>query len=705
MKKSGMSSTSVHGQWHGHKYYFGLHYDFHAGPTDTDIGARLKADELEAMLKLAAPDFVQTDCKGHPGMTSWFSKVPTATVSPGVVKDAMTRWRAATRKLGLPLHCHYSGVWDQAAGTRHPDWCVVTADDKPAGAPFGQNAGAPTNEKMCPRGPYLDELMIPQMLELIDRYGVDGFWVDGDLWAAEPCYCAKCRAAWTAETGLAEPPVREDDPEWPRWWRFTRDSFYAFVTRYCDAVHRHKPGVLVCSNWLQTFKNPGAPVVPTDWISGDNAHVWGLDDSRREARFLSTRGKPWDIILWNFYSSHGGKPDSPWLVKPAQMLMQEAAVILSFGGNVQVYETPHGVRDGRLIEWRMRRLREVSRFVKARRKVCQGTETIPQIAVLHSEHQLYENVRGKNLLWCVDTAAAQGAVFSLLENSYGVDVLDEWALLPRLAGFPLIVAPEQGRMSEEMVTALKRYVHDGGNLLLTGSEVFDRFGAEFLGARSVEVQTEKTLAVSAADGEVPLYSAKWRLVEPTTGKGFGLLGRGCLLEDRLLPHPAAVINRVGKGRVAYFGAALFRDFCHNRYPMARELAGALVEALLPNPEIRVQAPACMDVALRRRGNALMIHLVNRSSGLPNQPNNGAVDEIPPVGPVTVRLRLPRKPDSVSLAPDGGRLTSRVKSVRGGVRLEITVSAVQIHAAVVIRQGKQAGSAGSNRSLNSRGSQS
>lgn len=67
--------------------------------------------------------------------------------------------------------------------------------------------------------------------------------------------------------------------------------------------------------------------------------------------------------------------------------MQEAAVLLAFGGNVQVYEHPP-MRDGRLIEWRQRRLREVGGFVKARREVCQHSETIPQIAVLHSEHHL-----------------------------------------------------------------------------------------------------------------------------------------------------------------------------------------------------------------------------------------------------------------------------------------------------------------------------
>ncbi len=634
------------GQWHGDEYYFGLHYDLHAGEKDTALGTYCGADELVPMLEMMAPDFVQTDCKGHPGYTSWFSQVENGSVPPGLTHDALMQWRQATRTLGLPLHCHYSGIWDKAAGTKHPEWCVVTADGEVAGAPFGQNAGAPTGEKMCPRSDYLDELMIPQLHELIDRYEVNGFWIDGDLWAVEPCYCPKCRAAWTEQTGLAEPPLKEDEPEWPRWWRFTRDSFHTFVTRYCDAVHAHKPGVLVCSNWLQTFKTPGAPSVPTDWISGDNAWVWGLDGSRCEARFLSTRGKPWDIMLWHHYYSHGhGRLDSPGTIKPPQMLMQEAAALLSFGGNVQIYEHPP-VRDGRLIPWRQKRLAKVSAFVKARRKVCQNTETVPQIAVLHSEAHLFSDVRGKNLMWDVDTAPVQGAVFSLLECSYGVDILDEWALLPRLAEFPVVVAPEQDRMSEAMVAALKAYVENGGNLLLTGSGAYDRFGEAFLGFRASEVQEDKSYAIPAADGEVVLYSKHWRLGNPTTAESLGAIGQGCLLPDRLLPHPAAVVNGVGRGSVLYMPANLFRDFVHNRYPLTRRFIGALAERLLPAPGIRVQAPACVDVTLRRRGTTTFIHLLNRASGIPNLPNNGAIDEIPAVGPVRVTIRMSQQPAGV-----------------------------------------------------------
>ncbi len=673
-----MTTTRPLGRWHGKRRYFGLHYDLHAGEKDTELGARCGEADLGPMLELMGPDFVQTDCKGHPGYTSWFSQVPEASVSPGVVKDALLQWRAATRRLGLPLHCHYSGIWDIAAGKRHPDWSVVTA--------AGQPAGAPTPEKMCPRSPYLERLMIPQMLELIDRYGVDGFWVDGDLWAVEPCYCERCRAAFTARTGLAQPPTEPTDPAWPVWWNFTRESFEEYVTRYCDAVHAHKPGVLVCSNWLQTFKNPGEPKVPTDWISGDNAWVWGLDGSRCEARFLATRGKPWDIMLWAFYCSHGmGAAESPWVAKPVEMLEQEAAVLLAFGGNVQVYENPGGLRNGQLIPWRQRRWGEVGRFIRRRRQLCQGAGSVPQIAVLHSETHLRATPTGKNLMWNVDVEPVQGAVFSLLECHYGVDILDEWALQPRLDEFPVIVAPEQARMSEAMVEGLRAYVLHGGRLLVSGAASLERFGAEFLGVTPGQLDESRTYHVPAGDGTVPLFSKSWRRVETTTARGHGQIGLTPLADERLLPHPAFTVNRVGRGAVAYVPCSVFRDFGHNRYPLTRQFIGGVVKALAPRLDVSVEAPACIDVALRRKGKRRIVHLINRSSGIPNQPNNGAIDQIPNVGPVRVRMRLPRAPRGVRLAYESGKPEWSFTPRRDGGVLDVRLASVRIHAALVIEE--------------------
>lgn len=674
------------GLWHGARFVFGLHYDLHASGTDTELGRGCALPTLVHALREMAPDFVQTDCKGHPGYASWFSRTPTASVPPGLKHDALRQWRRATRQLGLPLHCHYSGIWDQAAGREHPDWCMRTADGAPNGAPFGQNAGAPVGERMCPLGPYLRQLMIPQMIELIDRYDVDGFWIDGDLWAVEPCYCPRCREAFTRRTGLAEPPVREDSPDWPIWWNFTRENFEAYVTAYCEAIHRHKPGVLVCSNWLQSFNHPGPPGVPTDWISGDGPWLYGMDACRCEARFISTRGKPWDVMLWNAVCTHPeSSPAAPRTAAPPQMLMQQAAAVLAFGGNVQLYEA-HAFRDGRLVPWRMRRLGEVGRFVKRRRALCRRTETFPQVAVLHSEHHLRSTVRSRNLMWGLDTAPVKGAVYALLETHAGVDVLDEWALLPQCSRFPVVVVPEQHGLSESMVDALVDYVRGGGRLLISGAELLARFGASFLGVTSESLCRDQTFFVPAGDGWSPLYSRIWHRLEIKGARGLALLAGSPFPDHGGTAPPAATINRVGKGAVAYIPADVFRDFEHNRHPMTRVFIGDVLRKLAGRQLVRVEAPTCVDVVWRQKRGRLIIHLINRASGLPGGLRNTIVDEIPPVGPITLHVPCPVVPASVQSVWRSDGLSWR----HAGRRLTIRLNQLHIHEAIRIAEATTQG---------------
>jgi hypothetical protein len=644
----------------------GLHYDLHAREDDTELGLRADPAELAAAIQLMGPDWVQTDCKGHPGYTSWFSTVEGASVPPKLAKDALAQWREATDSLKLPLHCHYSGIMDAAAARKHPEWAVTTGESDDEGV-------------ICPRSSYVDSLMIPQLLELIDRYHVNGFWVDGEVWAVRPCYCSRCLAAWHDETGMDVAPRDPAHIDWPKWMDFTRRGFEAYVTKYAQAVHKHKRGVLVCSNWLQTFRNPGAPTVPTDWISGDNTSVFGLDRSRCEARFLSTRGKHWDIMLWAFYSSVGhGRPESPPAFKPAQMLMQEAAVHVAFGGHVQMYEHPP-VRDGRLVPNRQKVLGRVVEFIKRRKEYCQGTETHPQIAVLHSEHHLYATVNGPNLLWNVDTAPVEGAVFALLENHFGVDVLDEWALRPRIGAFPMVVVPEQSRMSEDMVKDLLSYVGSGGRLLITGSGCYERLGPDVLGATSERVESETTYTARYADVDCPIYSRHWRLLAPTTAEVVDVVAKGCFFDDTTTSYPVAITQAYGDGTILYIPADIFRDFQRNRYPQTRELVGCFVNRLAGRMDVRVTAPPSIDVALRTRGNETIVHLLNRGSGIPQQPNNGAVDYIPTVGPISVTMRRESWPTDVSAVFEGATLTWDFV----GGELTINVSQVHIHEAVVI----------------------
>ena len=136
---------------------------------------------------------------------------------------------------------------------------------------------------------------------------------------------------------------------------------------------------------------------------------------------------------------------------------------------------------------------------------------------------------------------------------------------------------------------------------------------------------------------------------------------------------------MGKGRVAYVPADLFRDFERNRYPLTRSFVGELVAEVVGKLPIKVKAPTCIDVALRRKGEQTMIHLVNRLSGIPNQPQNGAIDEIPPAGPVQITVAGVKRPKSVSAPLEGADFEWTY--AKG--KLAVTVATVRIHEVVVI----------------------
>ncbi len=660
------------GRWYPKRPYFGLHYDLHANERDTALGTHCTPEELERSLRLMGPEWVQTDCKGHRGMTSWFSKVPNASVSPGVKKDALKGWREATRRMGVLLHCHYSGIWDQAAAEKHPEWAVVPNPK----ARKDDDAFHTAQGRMCPRGGYLEGLLVPQMVELVKRYGVDGFWVDGEIWAVQPCYCGRCRASFTERTGIKRAPTSPEDRDWVAWMGFQRESFYEYVTRYVTAVHDKCPEARICSNWLHTFKDPGEPLVPTDWISGDT--VYGLDPLRCEARFISTRGRPWDLMAWNFFRvGDWSDKTRPWTTKQPEMLLQEAATVLALGGNFQVYENPSPLRDGRLVDWRMKRLGEVGRWVKTRRSWCRDTEAVPQVAVLHSERH-FRSQPAKDLYFSCEAAAVEGAVFALLENQLSVDILDEWALLPRLAEFPLVVAPEQERMSAEMAAALGQYARQGGRLLVSGAESHGLQEPGFWGAEQTTVEEEKTYFVASREGSFAAWSKRWGGLCPRRAKALGRLGTTGLTDAELTEYPGAVINRVGKGQVVYVPWDLFRFYRETRYPAARGWVGELVQALQPDLGLWVQAPAVVDVILRRKGRRRLVHLINRSTGLSLEPPARAVEEIPPVGPVEIEMRVESPPRKVWLAGD----QAEFKWGWAKGRLWARVEEVEIHCAVI-----------------------
>ncbi|MEJ7902216.1 MAG: hypothetical protein WKF63_10235, partial [Thermomicrobiales bacterium] len=64
------ASSDTTERWHDDAF-FGIHYDLHAHAGDTELGRELTVEHLVERLERVRPDWIQCDCKGHEGFTSW----------------------------------------------------------------------------------------------------------------------------------------------------------------------------------------------------------------------------------------------------------------------------------------------------------------------------------------------------------------------------------------------------------------------------------------------------------------------------------------------------------------------------------------------------------------------------------------------------------------------------------------------------------
>ena len=87
--------------------FLGIHFDFHAGADCEQVGARTTAEMVKHVIDKVRPDYIQIDCKGHRGYSSYPTQVGNPV--PGFVGDPLRIWREVTRERGVALFMHYSG--------------------------------------------------------------------------------------------------------------------------------------------------------------------------------------------------------------------------------------------------------------------------------------------------------------------------------------------------------------------------------------------------------------------------------------------------------------------------------------------------------------------------------------------------------------------------------------------------------------------
>ncbi|MEN6427180.1 MAG: alpha-L-fucosidase [Phycisphaerales bacterium] len=632
--------------------FLGIHYDFHAGPDCNEIGKNTTRAMIENVIDQVHPDYIQTDCKGHPGLSSYPTNVGNR--APGFVGDPLRLWRQVTAERGVALYMHYSGVWDSQAIRLHPDWGVVNADGK-------------TSDTATSRfGPYADTLLIPQLRELAGGYGVDGVWVDGDCWASVPDYSEPALKAFREETGIQDVPRKPGDPHWFEFLQFHREAFRRYVRHYIAEVKKTNPEFQLCSNWAFTDHMPEPVSAPVDFLSGDYSPDDSVNSARLSGRYLTRQGVPWDLMAWSF--SRNKTPDGR-NQKTAVQLQREAAIVLALGGGFQAYFTQK--RDGSIREEGVPVMAEVAKFCRARQAICHRAIQVPQVALLFSTAAQY---RRSNGLFHRDLGRINGALQALLESQQSVEVLGEHHLAGRMAEYPLIVVPEWDFLEPQFKDELTAYVKGGGNLLLIGPRTAALFQAELDVTMAGDLGPAKDCRLAYDSQLTPISGQVQSAKLGPKCRAFGRIQMGG--EAGSSSQPAASIGEFGQGKIAAVYFTFGQGYVDARTDLARQFLNDLARELFPNPMVVVKGSHDVDVVVNRMGGKLAVNLVNTAGPHRTEP---VLDSIPPVGPLDVTIRLSDKPTKILLEPSGISLPFEYRD--GEIRL--TVPRVDIHEILVV----------------------
>ncbi|MCK9411191.1 MAG: hypothetical protein M0Q53_02745 [Prolixibacteraceae bacterium] len=141
---------------------------------------------------------------------------------------------------------------------------------------------------------------------------------------------------------------------------------------------------------------------------------------------------------------------------------------------------------------------------------------------------------------------------------------------------------------------------------------------------------------------------------------------------------AATITKYVKGEIAATYLELGKASAIRSAPVLRDFLASLVKEIFPNPMVTVTGSHNVDVTLNRKAGALIVNLVN-TAGPHDSEKSLAFDEIPPVGPLEITLRLSEKPKKVILQPSNSPLSYSYRD--GKVRCSLPL--LKIHEMVVI----------------------
>jgi hypothetical protein len=556
----------------------------------------------------------------------------------------------ASRRRGVRVMARmdFSKVTEEVA-VAHPEWWYVD--------PAGERQVYQGLTSVCPMGEYYQQRAFDVIDEVVERYGVDGFFfnwfsfneVDYSGNYRGVCHCGRCVRGYAEFAPGAALPDGPEHAEYDRWLSFASAVLTDLAAKFRAHVAKVAPGAGL-------ILGQSADIVFHEANNALERELWPFrTDEAVSAHKSAAPGTPVLVNAVSFIDMPyrlAGEQAEHFGVYLTQAIARGAAPSTYIMGTPGDIDYPSLAVAGR-----------ITRFHRDNADVYADLEPWGDVALVRPDR-----LRLSGAAYASAVEEFRGLYLTLQETHQSLDVVAaaDVAELERAGTLThaAVILPDVGPLDPSAAMALEAYMERGGTVVCTGSSAIEPHGTVQLSGPAVrlsavvddrkdlrnsyvgDVDISEDVSVRQSARMVPVVGAlrtfDWtagathhgRYVTPAPlgppEKTYG---------HAVTAHPGWSASRVGKGSSIRVPFTVGRTYRETSLQAVRDFAiSAIGDARRTG--VRVETAEQVEVIVARSGARTVVHLVNMS-GLRRQ---GYGPALPVHG---TRLYLDRTPVAVT----------------------------------------------------------
>ncbi len=634
-----------------------VHLDFHTGPDVPDVGARFDPELFARTFEEAGVDSVTVFAKCHHGQLYYDTLRPER--HPGLSRDIhlLEDQVGALHARGIRAPIYLSVQCDEYAANVHPEWIALDADLRQV--KWGGSAFQPGWQILDMSSPY-QEYLVEQIAEVIEHFApLDGMFLD--MTWDQPSASTWAKHAML-DRGLDPAAATDRD-------RYARDLAHEYMGRFRDLVEPHLAPGIASGVWFnsrpKTALADESQFIRHIEVESLPTGGWGYAYFPYVSRFVHQFGLPTLSHTGRFYKSWGDNGG----LKPHAALLYECAQILAQGMTPGIGDLLHP--SGAINQVSYELIGSVYRHIRDCEPFLSGTKLVTDIALVVDP-----------ALGDTPGAAGFGAVRALQQLRQQFAIVGPDA---DLDAYALVIIPETTGIDDALAGRLNTRADAGRATMVVRGAAHGWNGADRLtetGVRLVDDSPFSTVFLRRGDAlggptgfDHVVYDPTLR-VQPIDAAAEVLAGLVEPYFDRTWAHfsgheytPPSLGDPVWpalvqSGSTIVSAIPLFELIGNHGAPVYRELLGAAIDRLLPQPAIRMDAPVHVEATVTGTGRSTVVHLLSflstrvaDSQTVGHQAQRGLdlIEDPIPLVDAPVSIRTGTRPTAATLQPGGESL--------------------------------------------------